>query len=157
MFNPRHESGPVFNEFKPLDFWIKMILLLNFHFSESCQLSVYPPVTTFWRTSYIILPFEKSLKFGFLVQHFATFFFDFSVWFLKIEFNLLPDLLSNRLTIIEIRLLYGGEQLEAKICRFLTFLTRYRCLLNRRTSCLGNESKTQHLKYWFSSFNPAWA
>ena len=36
------------------------------------------------------------------------------------EFNTLRDLLR----IPDIGLFYGGEQLEAKICKFLTFLTQ---------------------------------
>ena len=35
-----------------------------------------------------------------------------------------PDLLTTGFTIIEIGLFYGREDLEAKICRFLTFLTK---------------------------------
>ena len=33
------------------------------------------------------------------------------------EFNPLPDLLNTGFTIIEISLFYGGENLEAKICK----------------------------------------
>ena len=33
-------------------------------------------------------------------------------------FNHLPDLLNTGFTIVEIVLFYGGENLEAKICRF---------------------------------------
>ena len=40
------------------------------------------------------------------------------------KFNPLPDLLNIRFTVTEIDLFYGGEHLGAKICRFLTFLTR---------------------------------
>ena len=47
--------------------------------------------------------------FGFLVQHFAKSLFGFSVWCFKMEFQLLPDLLNTGFTIIEIGLLYGGE------------------------------------------------
>ena len=35
-------------------------------------------------------------------------------------FNPLPDLLNTGFTIIEIGLFYGGENLEAKICKFQT-------------------------------------
>ena len=38
------------------------------------------------------------------------------------EFNSLADLLNTGFTIIEIGLLYCGENLEAKIYRFQTFL-----------------------------------
>ena len=38
------------------------------------------------------------------------------------EFNLLQDLLNTKFTIIEVGLFYGGENLEAKIHRFQTFL-----------------------------------
>ena len=37
------------------------------------------------------------------------------------EFHPLQDLLNTGYTIIEIGLFSGGEHLEAKICRFLTF------------------------------------
>ena len=40
------------------------------------------------------------------------------------EYNPLPDLLNTIFTIFEISLFYGCEHLGAKICRFLTFLTR---------------------------------
>ena len=40
------------------------------------------------------------------------------------KFNPLPDLLNNRSITIKIGLFYSGEHLGAKICRFLTFLTR---------------------------------
>ena len=38
------------------------------------------------------------------------------------ELNPLPDLLNAGFTIIEISLFYGAENLEAKKCRFQTFL-----------------------------------
>ena len=63
-----------------------------------------------------------NLKFGVLLKQFATFLLSFSVWFFKMEFNLLPELLNTGFTIIEIGLFYDGEHLGAKICRFLTFV-----------------------------------
>ena len=47
------------------------------------------------------------MKLGFLVQHFATILYGFSVCF-KMELNLLPDLLKTRFKINEIGLFYGG-------------------------------------------------
>ena len=71
------------------------------------------------------------------------FLISFSVYFLKMEFNPLPDLLNTGFTIIEIGLFYGGEHLGAKnICRFLTFFdkvtSRWRFLVgikSRMTTC----------------------
>ena len=61
----------------------------------------------FWRAPEIFPPFkQRSLKFGFLVQHFATFLFDFSVSFSKMKFSPLPDLLNTGFTIIGICLFY---------------------------------------------------
>ena len=40
------------------------------------------------------------------------------------KFNPLPDLLNTGFTIIEIGLFYSGEHLGAKMCGFLTYLTR---------------------------------
>ena len=42
---------------------------------------------------------------------FAKFLISFSVWFFKMEFNPLPNLLNTGFTIIEIGLFYGGENL----------------------------------------------
>ena len=61
-----------------------------------------------------IFPPFKRLKFGFHVQHFATFLFDISVWCFKIEFIPLPDLLNAGCTIIQIGLFYGGKHLKPK-------------------------------------------
>ena len=46
----------------------------------------------------------------------------FSVWFFKMEFNHLRDLLNTGFTIVEIGLFYSGKHLGAKICRLLTCL-----------------------------------
>ena len=36
----------------------------------------------------------------------------------------MPDLLNTGLTIVKVDLFYGGEHLEEKICRLVTFLTK---------------------------------
>ena len=70
---------------------------------------------------------------GFLVQHFVTILFGFSVWSFTMKFNPLPQLLNNWFTIIESGLFYGGKHLEEKICKLLTFFDKKRLLLNRGT------------------------
>ena len=73
------------------------------------------------------------MKFGFLVKHSATFLIVFSVSVFKMEFTPLPDLPNTGLTIIEIGLFYGGEHLEAKICRFQNFFEQHWPCLSRTT------------------------
>ena len=68
--------------------------------------SIYSSDLAFRRASWNFAAFKTSLKFGFLVQHFATFLFVFSVWFFEMKFNPLPDLLNNGFTTIEIGLLW---------------------------------------------------
>ena len=135
--------------------WVKMFFL-SFYSSKSCHLSEYT-LKYFGGLFTRVLKFSRfknkfNLKFGFLLQHFATFLFDFPVWCFKMEFNSLPELLDTKLTIIEIGLFYGGEHLEAKICRFLTFFWQDGdAYLASRKSCFTHVLK--HLKYWLSSPN----
>ena len=51
-------------------------------------------------------------------------FYRFFVWFYKMEFNTLPDLLNTGFIIIKIGLFYYGVHFGAKMCGFLTFLTQ---------------------------------
>ena len=48
-------------------------------------------------------------------------FDQFFCLFFKMEFNRVLDLLNTGFPVVEIGLLCGGEHLEAKISRFLTF------------------------------------
>ena len=71
------------------------------------------------------------------MKQFPTFLISFSVLFLKMEFNPLPDLMNAGFTIIEIGLFYGGEDLGLKICRFLTFFDK---ITSRRRFLVGSKS-----------------
>ena len=86
----------------------------------------------FWRASGHFPAFNTSLKFVFLVQYFATFLFGFCVWFFKMELICFATFTEYRIYNHWIGLFCSVEHLGAKICRFLTFSTRWRCLLNRR-------------------------
>ena len=56
------------------------------------------------------------------------------------EFNPLPDLLNIRFTITEIGLFYGGENLEAKICRLQT-------ILDNMAMFIEDDDVWKHFKY----------
>ena len=56
------------------------------------------------------------------------------------EFSTLPDLKNTGFKIIEVGLFYGGEHLEVKICRFLTFVDKMAMLVNRATTSEGTLS-----------------
>ena len=60
------------------------------------------------------------------------------------EFNSLADLLNTGFTIIEIGLLYCGENLEAKIYRFQTFLENLAMFFEAN-------DVWKHFKYWSNS------
>ena len=124
--------------------------LLRFYFNKSCHLSRYTLNyliwRAFWRTFSNFPAFWTSLKFGFLVKHFVTFLISFSVWFFKIKLKTLPHLLNTGFTIVENGLFYGGEHLEAKICRFQTFL-------DKMAMFFEDDDAWKHFKYWLGSFN----
>ena len=102
------------------------MILLSFYSSKSRHLSEYK-LKLFNLAGFLahVQQFFCLLdKFEVWVSCEATFLINFSVWFFKIEFNPLPDLLNTGFEIMEIGLFYGGEHLGVKICRFLIFLTR---------------------------------
>ena len=120
--------GRVFNKFKPLKIRIKMIFNEFLLQRKLSFIRVYTEVIYFGgffgAFPAIFPPFKQVWSLGFLWSSLRYFWSVFYVWFFKMEFNPLPDLLNTGFTIIEIGLFYGGEHLGAKICRFLTFLTR---------------------------------
>ena len=139
------------NIFKPLNKWIR-ITFEPFYSSESCHLSEY---TLKWfgglfdaRPENFPPLFPARISCAALCNVFVRFF----CLMLCNGFIPLPDLLKTGFTIIEFGLFYGDERLEAKIYRFLTFLTRWLCLFNRRQQkhfkyCRLNYSKPS-LKHW---------
>ena len=87
---------------------------------------VYTQSVIWWAFWNIVLTYVKifahfkwvwSLSFLCTTQQFVTYLFDFSVWFLKIEFNPLLDLLNTGVTIFENSLFCVRTQ-EAKIPGF---------------------------------------
>ena len=160
---PKPESSINSNHWKYELKWF----FLSFYFSESCHLSEYTLKRfggLFDARPRSFPAFQKSLKFGFLVA-LLTSLFGFSVWFFKVEFNLLPDLLNTGFKII--RLLVWWRTLWSENIQIPDFsLTRYPCLLIWGTSCLpacGNFSKTGQvlssnpsLKYSFFSKHCWW-
>ena len=114
-FNIWLENGWIFNKFKLLIIWNKMIFFLSFCSTKS-NLAGFLINTR----QEIFTPLKQVWSLGLLcstLQRFCSAF----VSFFKIEFNLLPDLLNTRFTIVKIGLFYGGEYLEVKIGRFLIF------------------------------------
>mgnify|MGYP001796123736 CR=1 FL=1 len=100
--------------------------LLFFSFYNAAKVVIYQSLHQCYLAGFLTRvwnfpAFKTRLKFRFHVQHFGTFLFGFSVLCFKMEFNPLQNLLNTGFTIIEIGLFYDGEQLESKICRFLTF------------------------------------
>ena len=69
------------------------------------------------------------------------------------EFNPLPDLLNTGFTIVEVGLIYGGEQLGAKICRFLTCFDKITSRQRFSTYLIGVGDVRKHIKYWLCSSN----
>ena len=125
-FNLWLENGQVFNKYmnQIKFFWAfipaKVVIYQNIHSSNLASFLIN------------VLKLLKVWSLGFscsTLQCFCLFFLSdvlngiqpFARFFLNTGFK-----------ITEIGLLYGGEHLEAKICRFLTFLTKWWCLLNRR-------------------------
>ena len=121
-FNTWHENGRIFNKYMNKNFFFELLLQRKLSF-----IRIYTQVTSqaLWCGSRNVCAFKTSLKFRFLVQYFEKFLFG-------------SDLLNTGFTIIEIGLFYDGEQLYAKVCRFLTFFTRWRCLLNEQQGNLLN-------------------
>ena len=126
--------------------------LLSFYSSESCtcHLSEYIfklfILAGFFGACLEIFPPFKQVKFEVWVSREALcdIFDRFYVWFFKMEFNPLPDLLNTEFTIIKIGLFYGDENLEAKICRFQPLWTKwpwFYCLLSSTKTC-ENTSNT---------------
>ena len=72
------------------------MIFLNFHSSGIFDIS-YRQTPKFLRLSNMLESCVSYVQ----PQHFATFVFGFSVWFSKIEFNYLLDLLNIGFTIIE--------------------------------------------------------
>ena len=110
----------------------------------------------FWRTSSDFPAF--CLKFEVWVSCEAVWeIFDqfcFSVWFFKMEFNPMPDLLNTRFTIVEIGLFFDGEHLGAKIRRFLTCFDKITSRWRFNTYfIIGDGDVWKHFKYWLCFSN----
>ena len=140
--------GQLFNKFKPLNIWIKIIfieLLLERKLSFIRVLTLMWFGGLFCARPAIFPPFRQVWSLGFLwstLWHFWSVF----LWFLKMEFNPLPDLLNTGFTIIEMGLFYGGENLEAKIRRLQTFLDKMAMFFEAY-------DVWKHFKYWSNSSN----
>ena len=81
------------------------------------------------------------------------FLISLSVWFFKMKFNCLPDLLNTGLTIVEIGLFYDSEHLGVKICRFLTCFDKITARYRFSTYLIGDGDMRKHFKYWLCSSN----
>ena len=96
-----------------------------FYSRESCHLSKHTlKLFNLAGSLAHVQQFSRLLdKFEVWVKQFVTFLISFSVWFFKMEFSPLPDLLHTK-SVIEIGFFYDGEHIRAKICRLLTFFSK---------------------------------
>ena len=132
---------------------------LSFYSSKSCHLSeytlklfgglfdtrseIFPPEYTlklfgglFVTRSEIFPPFKQGWSLEFLCSPLRRFYSVFLFQFLKWNSTLCQICWITDLESLKLFLFYADEYLEAKICRFTAFFTRWQCLLNRGTSFL---------------------
>ena len=98
----------VFNKFKPLDIWIKIIFLSLLQ-QKLSFITVYTQLVSFGGL-FVFLHFKQVWSLGFLFNCF------------KMDSTLCK---IYWITIIEIGLFYGGEHLEAKFWSFQTFFGQH--------------------------------